>query len=407
MESGSVPYARSMTGLRRAAGLVLLLIVAGSAASAQALDPPAILYREGVSENEPLGPWLPLDGAHVNGLGFLLGTRSQAVPAGDGAVLYRPKVLAVPDGHPDQTSSLDPTSLCTSNAFPAGMEFVLGIVRYEGPGSYTIRLEANLRSLGAGIGDCSGGPASTATFTIDPAVTLDLLMTHGVLLSSNQSDPVAKIPSLPTGGAGETQCARNGVIGADGSVNGLQRTALLGSPIEVGDIVRTGRWTCVARARATGSQAADGPHYTRWSPPVSFDAISPFSSTLSVPDASPKRYTITIAKMPPGSEGGTLTLRISPGTGCPHVAAKTLHARVTSKRTTRFTFTLPEKDKVGIHRPKGVTDYGWLFRLAFSGTRFVRPAHSTERGYVTSKNSYQGHYLGFPGVTKAGCIRGA
>lgn len=398
---------RPVRGARRAAGIALVLLVAAPLSNAHALDPPEILYREGVSENEPLGPWLPLDGAHINGLGFILGTRAQAKPASDSGVLYRLTALAVPDGHPDQDpAAFDPSSDCLSTARSPGTEVVLAIGRFEGPGSYTIQLEANLPSNGATRKSCSGGPSSTATFTIDPSVALDLLATRPVLLSRNPFTEIAKIPSFPAGGAGETQCARDATIQPDGSVDGSNRTRIMGPTVLIKFIPRSGRWTCVARARAAVSETPDGSHYTRWSPPVSFGAVSAFSASFTVPDKRPPRYTLAYTKLPPGSEGGLITLRISTGKHCPHVAPRTLRARVDSKRRVRFTFTLPEKDRANLDiGRRGVDSYGWLFRFAFAGTPLVRAAHSISGAFLYPKRHLYGHILNFPGIDFAYCVR--
>src|SRR5687767_12684991 len=147
--------------VRRAVGVALLVSVLGPVGNAQALDPPALLYREGVSESEPLGPWLPLDGARIEGLGFIVGTRAQAKPASDSSILSRLSALAVPDGHPDQGSAFDPASPCMSNASPPGTEVALATGRFEGPGTYTIRLDADVPSNGATRTSCSGGSSST------------------------------------------------------------------------------------------------------------------------------------------------------------------------------------------------------------------------------------------------------
>jgi hypothetical protein len=387
--------------------IAALAALGATATSAAALENPALLYREGVSESEPLGPWLPLDGAHISGLGFIVGTRQQAKPAQDNAVLYRLTALAVPDGHPDQGTAFDPARLCLSSAQAPGTELTLGTGRFEGPGSYAIRLEVNLPSNGATNSACSGGPSSTATFTIDPTVAVALLAAAPVVVPVNSLARVTTM-AVPAGGQGETQCARDATIQPDGSVAGADRTGVLGFEVVVRQIPRSGRWTCVGRARGAATHADDGEHYTRWGPPVSFDAISNFSARLSVPDRRPKRYTVAYSRMPPGSEGAVVTLRISAGKGCPKVATKTLRARVGANLGVRFTFTLPEKNKATLSR-RGIDAYGWRYRLDFAGTRLVRPGRLTGSAFVNPARFTDtgGHVLHWGQEVAAFCTRTA
>jgi len=394
-----------MAGRALLAGMAAVVVLGGSAGNASALENPELLYREGVSENEPLGPWLPLDGARISGLGFIVGTRQQAKPEQDSAVLHRLTALSVPDGHPDQGTAFDPARPCIASARTPGSEVVLGTGRFEGRGSYTIKLEVNVPSAGATSSSCSGGPSSTATFTIDPVVTVNVLATAPVVVPINSLDRITTMV-VPTGGQGETQCARNATIQPDGSIAGADRTPLLGFEVVVRQIPRNGRWTCVGRARGAVSDAGDGEHYTRWSAPVSFDAISRFSAQASVPDRRPKRYTVVYSKLPSGSEGGKLTLRIWPGTGCPKVATKTLRATVGPKLAVRFTFTLPEKNKATLRR-RGIDSYGWRYRLEFGGTKLVRPARVTRTAFVLPARFKHtgGHVLRWGAESKAFCTR--
>jgi hypothetical protein len=387
--------------------MATLVALCGTVSRAAALENPELLYREGVSESEPLGPWLPLDGAHVSGLGFIVGTRQQAKPAQDSAVLYRLTALAVPDGHPDHGTAFDPARLCLSSARAPGTEIVLGTGRFEGAGTYTIKLEVNVPSGGATNSSCSGGPSSTATFTIDPTVAVQLLATAPVLVPVNSLARITTM-AVPAGGQGETQCARDAATQPDGSIAGVDRTGLLGYEVAAKQIPRAGRWTCVGRARGAASNADDGEHYTHWGPPVSFDAVSNFAARLSVPDRRPKRYTVAYSKMPPGSEGAVVTLRISPGKGCPKVATKVLRARVGASLGVRYTFTLPEKNKATLSR-RGIDAYGWRYRVDFPGTRLVRPGRMTGSAFVNPPRFTDtgGHVLHWGEEVEAFCTRTA
>ena len=393
-------------GVRRAVGVVLLLSVLGPVTNAQALDPPALLYREGVTESEPLGPWLPLDGAHINSLGFILGARGQAKPSSDGSILYRLSALAVPDGHPDQGSAFDPASPCQSNASGPGTEFVLATGRFDGPGAYTIRVDADVPSNGATRTSCSGGSSSTATFTIDPTVVASLASGRVPPSTDGLADLITI--ALPAGGSGESHCARDAAVGPDGDVAGRDLTTGLGPSVVRRQIPRSGHWTCVARARVSYPETPDDWRNTRWSAPVAFDVISSFATTLKVVDRRPRRFTIAYSKMPPGSEGGVATLRISPGKNCPRVPAKTLRARIDQRLTARFTFVLPEKDKASLRNRVGVDAYGWLFRFAFSGTPLVDAGRLTAAGFVNPARFAGGHVLRtYPDIKRAYCTHTA
>lgn len=385
---------------RRAVITALLLAVCVPAGNAQALEAPEILYRDGVSENEPGSPWRPLEGAHVDtNLGFIVGTRAQAKPPRDGSVYHRLTALETPDGHPDQGPEF---GTCLSRAQAPGTEMVLGLGRFEGPGRYTIKLEVNLPSNGASSNSCSGGPSSTATFTMDPTVGLEVVAPTPLMLSAGDGLSSVTRATIPGGARAETHCARDAAVRADGDVDGADSFVEPGPEVLLRSITRNGRWTCVARARVAVSEIPDGPHYTRWSAPVSFDTIAGFSADLTVPDRRPKRFTIAYSDMPPGSEGGVVTLRISRGKRCPKVATKTLRDRVDSKRRVRFTFNLPEKNRSrGLRR--GVDTYGWVFRFAFAGTPTVLPARDTQGAFLYPKRHDLGHVLGFPGIDFAYC----
>lgn len=371
------------TRLRRAVGVALLLSVLGPVGNAQALDPPALLYREGVSESEPLGPWLPLDGAHINGLGFIIGTRGQPKPAGDSGILYRLTALAVPDGHPDQGGAFAAESPCSSNAAGSDREVVLGVGRFEGPGAYTVRLDADVPSNGATRTSCSGGSSSTARFTIDPSPGLDLASAR-VPPGVEDLVQLARIVPLPAGASGEIHCARNAAVRPDGDVTGLDPVVIFGPAVVRRAIPSGGRWTCAARARVAYPEAPDDWRTTRWGAPVSFDVVSLLGTDVRLLDRRPRKYTIAYVT-PPGSEGGLLTLRIAPGKNCPRVRVKTLRARIDEKLTARFTFVLPEKDKASLRNRGGVDAYGWLFRFTFSGTPLVNPGRLTQGGFVNPR----------------------
>lgn len=389
----------------RTVALAVALACAAPAA-AQALDAPELLYREGVSENEPIGPWRPLQGASISSLGFIVGTRSQT-NGGSAAdtVFRRLTMLAVPDGHPDQGSAFDPAVGCRQQGAPLGSEIVLGLGTFEGPGSYTAHLEAGTAATGANRTACSGGPETTATFTIDPAVAMSVLVKAPVLSSTNAFKELAGIATTLAGGRGETQCARDGVLQADGSIAGTPRTALLGTTVLAREIARTGHWACVGRLRSTYPDASGAMHATRWSPPVSFDATAAFHTAVSLPDNRRPTYTLAYAKMPPGSEGGIVTVRISSGRRCPKVAVKTLRARVGPLLRVRFRFTLPEKGKADLNTGRsGVDTYGWRFAFAFGGTKEITPARSTSFAAVLPGRFTYGGQLLF-GQPTSSCIR--
>ena len=314
--------------LRRAVGVALLISVIAPVANAQALDPPALLYREGVSESEPLGPWLPLDGARIEGLGFILGTRAQAKPPTDSGVLYRLKALAVPDGHPDQGSAFDPASSCLSNASSPGSEVVLTTGRFEGPGTYTISLDADTPSNGATRTSCSGGASSTATFTDR---------------SHRRSGP-GRRPGAPD---------RRGAHPArdDRAHAGRRqrRLALRRATGRCGPTVTSRGSTsrpstappwCAGRSRAAGTGRASrgrasrtprrrttsGPRAGRPRWPSTSSRPSRRCSTAT--DRRPPRYTVVMKELPQGSEGALVTLRITRGQRCPRMRAKRLRVRV-------------------------------------------------------------------------------
>jgi hypothetical protein len=214
-----------------------------------------------------------------------------------------------------------------------------------------------------------------------------------------------KLSSPAPGGIGETQCARDGAVQPDGSIAGADLTPLLGLSVQLREITRTGHWVCVGRFRAAHGDSPDGEHYTRWSAPVSFDTVTRFSAERTVPDRRPPRYTVAY-RVPPGSEGGIVKLRITRAKGCPRVRAKTMRATIGPSLVVRFTFKLPEKNKARLTKP-GIDSYGWQFRLDFSGTKQVRPAFAIEGAFVSPKRFAQGHTLGFPGLERAYCTRTA
>src|SRR4051794_12882222 len=242
----------------RGLALALVVLLTGPLSGATAAGPPEILYREGPTEDTATGPWLPLDGAHVASLGLVLGSRQLPKPPTDSAVYYWTTIDQVPDGHPDPKFGI---GVCSSHAQSPGTEIVLSELPFEGPGTYRLSMSALTQSEGATSSSCTGGPVSTATFTIDPTVTMSLTQSGSVFLGGNAFSKIATVGDVPAGGAGESACARDATIRPDGSVAGSDVVDDLAFEVLKKQIPRAGQWTCVGRARSTYS----GPAYTRWS----------------------------------------------------------------------------------------------------------------------------------------------
>jgi hypothetical protein len=300
--------------LGRAAPLALCLLCLAPA-SAAALDPPTLLVRDLDLSGEPAGDWLPLDGAAMHSIyGSQLGLRLQVTdrPANDQRLLA--EVTSVPDGQPNQT---DVYSLCLRfSGTPGTIAPVEGYVHYEGDGVYGIRGTATTGTdMGTG---CKDGPATTATYSVS---TSSSIVTSGtpLLYPLDPATPFAGASTtVPLGASrAEVTCARDAVVGADGSLTGsaVDRSEGL-PPASFSDAQlysEPGYWRCVVR----GSYGPD--QVSPWSAPTPRTLVQAayrgLSKPFTMPDRTGPTYRFT-SVIYPFAAGATVTLRSEVIKGC-------------------------------------------------------------------------------------------
>jgi len=175
--------------------------------------------------------------------------------------------------------------------------------------------------------------------------------------------------AAPPGGFGDVRCARDAVIGADGSVTGPDVTPAPDpeDPVAFDDTIpetqfpRPGAWTCVARGVAEGrDDNLDSVMFgTPWSAPVAFDVLSDFQrggARIVHRRARKPRFGIA-AEWPAETAGGEVRLTLF--RACTHkkVAAGAAHFGT-------------DKARIRVKRPKRRGFYAGV--LSFGGTHFLR-----------------------------------
>jgi hypothetical protein len=349
-----------------AAALIAGLVLAGPAAAA--FTPPELVVRpQRWDTHEGTGPGRPLAAAPTFGWvgGYEIGYRLQASGQANQFQRVALTVTGVPDGQPSQPLA---DAYCVGRAGTAGEIVPAGSeLQFEGSGTYTVQV-----SVGADLDCTTTGQTSSGSFRVDFPVAATLTGSPVRFRAEPlEGDPFAGVrPSAaPPGGYGDVRCARDAVVGADGSLTGSVVTpeADPEDPTAFDDAIpetqfpRPGPWTCVARGVATGIDENFGSTLfgTPWSAPIAFDVLSDFrrgGAQIAHRRARKPRFGIS-AEWPVEATGGELRLTLFRACTRKQVAAG----------TGRFG---AGKARIRVKRPKRRGFYAGV--LSFGGTHFLR-----------------------------------
>jgi hypothetical protein len=348
----------------------LLALVASLvlAAPAQAFTPPELFVRtQRWDTHEETGPWLPLATTPlVNYLGgYEIGYRLQASAEANNFQRVALTITGVPDGTPTQPSATPPFCVAKTGTVgtivPAGPE-----LQFEGNGTYTVKV-----ALGDGNSaptGCLSGPSTTRSFRVGVQVA-------PTLVGSPVRWRAEKLPgnpfvgvraAAPPGGEADVRCVLGNTVIPDQSF----------SHPEVLEWVfpRPGVWACDARGTAEGQD--ENRELVRFatprSAPITVEVLSDFRYQLGrILRARTKRPRFTFrAEWPAEARGGRGALRLYRVTGCGRTKYKLRRAG-----TFRAAFGA-RRVEIALRRPRAGFYIG---RIAFGGTRFLRPMPFTDR----------------------------
>ena len=358
--------------LRRAVGVALLISVIAPVANAQALDPPALLYREGVSENEPLGPWLPLDGARIEGLGFILGTRAQAKPA---------------DGQRRPVSALGARG---ARRPPRSGQRVRSRRR---PASRTPRRRGARSSWRRGASRSGhvhdqarrGHPVQRGHSHL---VLGRRLLHRDVHHRSHRRAGPGRRPRAPDRRGAHPARDDRAHAGRrerrDGTARARRPCGRTATSRGSNSRPSTAPRWCAGQSRAAGTGHASRGRASRiprrrttsglraGPPPWPSTSCRSSRRCSRATDRRPPRYTVTMTGLPQGSEGALVTLRITRGQRCPKMRAKRLRVRVDERLVARFTSGCPRRT-----RRASATAVASTPTACPSGSRSAAPNSST------------------------------
>jgi hypothetical protein len=336
-----------------------------SVAPASALDAPELFVRPQTWNTHVAGSdWIPLASAPVlNSLaGYAIGYRLQASGQPNEFQRVALAVTGVPDGVPSQPYA---EPFCVGRAGVPGTIVEAGSeLQFEGDGAYTVAV-----SVGAGL-DCQAvGATTTGSFSVDVHVAPVLVGTPLIFRTGAQAGApfVGVRADAPVSGEAMVHCARDGVVGADGSVSGAV-TLPDGPLIAERDFPRPGSWVCAARGTTEGIDANfdTAVFTTPWSGPLRFDVGSDFrrrTGKISHPRARRPSFAFE-AEYPAEASGGRVTVTLSRVVGCKRGAYKLRKSTVARGRfdAKRLRLTLTRPRVPGFY----------IGRFAFAGTRYLR-----------------------------------
>ena len=249
-----------------AAAIALAMGVVPAAAGADTVTAPQVFVRTVDPNNATVGtsPWQPLN-ATLSSLGpYNFGVTLQSTTAEYNRQAVEVDVASEPGGPvPDLWSTtFDPyLPQCETLAGSAGTIAPTGAdVFFHGDGTYLLNVSMYTDAQHNGFpgNTCSGGPTSTVSLTVNAAPTQRIAGTPLVPRTTRKAHgDNGPVISLPVG----TQkymwrCARDPVVGSDGSLTGTATTGDTGAPFGVGPVTidetdaftGPGRWACSAQA---------------------------------------------------------------------------------------------------------------------------------------------------------------
>jgi hypothetical protein len=379
-----------------AAAVALAVGVIPATAAADSVTAPQVFMRLVDPSNATVGttPWQPLSAA-VSSMGpYDIGVALQSTAGEYNRQAVQIDIASEPGGPVPSvwSTTFDPyLPYCETLAGAAGTIAPTGAqLFYHGNGTYVLNVSMYTDAQHNAFpgNTCSGGPTSTVSLTVDAAPTIAIAGTPLVPRTTRKAHgDNGPVLSMPVGDQGyEWRCARDPVVGADGSVSG---TATTGAKTTTGGAAGTfsvdetdaftgpGRWACSAQALSgdNGENAFGTPWVTTPTVTVRGEFVRDQTRT-SLRRLAHGRMRLTIPAIKTDAAAaahGKLTVTINRAT-CASVRKATfkLH-RVLSRSVTLngagrgvFTFTSP--------RQPGF----YLGRISFGGTALILPGRDAD-----------------------------
>ena len=346
--------------LRSAVALlsVLTALCVGASAAA-AYSTPELRLRELDVSDQPVGPWLALDGASLRSAnGFELGVVLEK--SGEHVLA---EVTSVPPGASTADQQQVYPTLCFSQTgTPGSVVDIDERIRYAGNGSYGVRMtvsDARDASTGCTTTNASSG---SGTFTVNAQTNVRRIGVRPLVLNTllaKQRFGGWAIEPPPLGGFPELVCATDAVLQADGSLTGPVMKAIPadrdprvpGEPFVASyqELPQPGIWTCAGHQTQGGGLVR--PPWSAPTPPELIREVWYALNDLALPDSSGPRFTLT-ARTGAYKAGATVRLRVFRARcGKRRHRIAVARSRVAPNGRLRFRFKLPRlrpRDQVAI-----------------------------------------------------------
>ena len=259
-----MPIYRGLVAI--AAAIALAMVVVPAAARADSVTAPQVLVRLVDPSNATVGvtPWQPLS-ASLSSMGpYNIGIALQSTAGEYNRQAVQIDIASEPGGPvpSDWTSTFDPyLAYCETLAGAPGTIAPTGAdLFYHGNGTYVLNVSMYTDAQHSGFpgNTCSGGPTSTVSLTVNATPTARIAGTPLVPRTTRKAHgDNGPVMSMPVGAQGYNwRCARDPVVGPDGSVTGAVTTS--GSDTSGADagalvvdetdaFTGPGRWACSAQ----------------------------------------------------------------------------------------------------------------------------------------------------------------
>jgi hypothetical protein len=383
--------------------LGVLTTLAVSASAAAAYSTPELRLRELDVGDQPVGPWLTLDGASLlSANGFELGVVLEK--SGEHVLV---EVTSVPPGASIEDQREVYPTLCLSQTGTPGTVIDLDQrIRYAGNGSYGVRMtvsDARDASTGCTTANAASG---SGTFTVNAQTKVRRIGIRPLVLNTlraKQKFGGWAIDPPAFGGFPELVCATDAVRQPDGSLTGpVTKTIPAGKDPRVRgepfvasyeELPQPGLWTCEGLQFQGGGLVR--PPWSAPTPPELIREVWYGLEKHALPDAIGPRVTLT-ARTDAYKAGATVKLRVFRSIcGKRPRQVAVARSRVRPNGRLRFAFKLPRLrkfDRVAIYTADS----------NLSGSRLIVPHRRSEPNLALVKTGHRARLQ----LTLTGCDQG-
>jgi hypothetical protein len=258
----------------------MAMTVVPATARADTVTAPQVFVRLVDPNNATVGvtPWQPLSATLTSMGPYDIGVALQSTAAEYNRQAAQVDIVSEPGGPVPSvwSTTFDPYApYChTLAGAPGTIQSTAALLYFHGDGAYTLNVsmytDAQHNTFPGST--CSGGPTSTVTLTVNatPAIRIagTPLVPRTTRKAHGDNGPVL---SLPPGAWGDTwRCARDPVVGSDGSLTGTATTGDSGADAgndtfaldETDAFTGPGRWACAVQALSGDNETNEFP--TPW-----------------------------------------------------------------------------------------------------------------------------------------------